>query len=323
MKIAKYYKNTKSNLLKPCCQLSNIRKMKVLLLLPLLLSLVSSYKLLVPFYISPTINLSTKTCSESNWIKLANGAPAGSVIIMNPNNGPINSTSAEFNSWQICMNLLISKNLTLIGYVHSKNSYLDPTTQDWVQTGFRSLNDIANEVALWKNSYRQISGIFLDEVSNIWLPDWDSVKTDHLNFYATIYKTIKYYNANWKVFLNPGGPFFEEYLQNSTYKAGENAVLFENDISSWNNSCLVFGKGPFCVFQKTWDGVDSLRNAVLLGAYSVSAMIYGIPTTSSAAGDLAVLNVARQNKIEYIFMTDNVPWNAMPGKTLWDTQRNN
>ena len=293
-------------------------KMKIFLLF-LCIFAVSSYKLLIPFYISPKIN-SLKQCSETNWIKVANETPAGSVIIINPYNGPIDSTSSEFPAWMACMNLLISKNLTLIGYVHSKNSFLDPNTQEWVQTGFRNLQEITADISLFSSKYSQLSGIFVDEVSNIWLPAWDNVKEDHLQFYVNIYKAIKLTNANWKVFLNPGDPFFEEFLQDGPYKAGDNAVIFEKDIASWNKSCNVFGKGPFCEFQKTWDGVDSLRDNVLLGKYSVSAMIYGISKTSSQLADLALVTAAAQYKIQYIFFTDSTPWNAMPGSTLWKAQ---
>lgn len=297
--------------------------MKLLLFSILLFSpFISSYKLLIPLYIFPTID-STQKCSEKSWLKVSNEAPPDSVVIINPHNGPIDSNSPEFPAWVSCMNLLVSKNIKLIGYVHSKNSYLDPATNEWVQTGFRSYPEISADISLFKAKYPQVSGIFVDEVSNIWLPAWNTNKQEHLQFYASIYRAIKLADDSYKVFLNPGGPLFEELLQDGVYKSGENAVIFESGIASWNKSCKVFGVGPFCAFVKTWDGVDGLRDGVLAGKYSVSAMIYGISKRTSETEDIKLTATAREHKIEYVFFTDGAPWSSVPSETLWKAQINN
>lgn len=287
-----------------------------------IIGIISPYKLLIPLYIFPTIDSSQK-CSEKNWLKVANEASEGSIVIINPNNGPIDSNSPEFPAWVSCMSLLLSKGIKLIGYVHSKNSYLDTTTNNWVQTGFRDFKDISADIALYKSQYPQVSGIFVDEVSNIWLPAWNQNKDTHLQFYATIYRTIKLTDSNYKVFLNPGGPLFEELLQEGAYKSGENAVIFESGVASWNKRCKDFGIGPFCSFVRKWDGVDGLRESVLAGKYSVSAMIYGISKKNLLSDDINLTVTAKQHNIEYIFFTDGAPWSSLPTQTLWSAQINN
>lgn len=87
-----------------------------------------------------------------------------------------------------------------MGYVHTKTGY--PNIN-----GYRSLDDVLNDINKWNRAYGAIDGIFVDEVSSLW-PDVafdDEART--LSFYENVIDQILSINSQWVAVLNPGGPY--------------------------------------------------------------------------------------------------------------------
>lgn len=148
---------------------------------------------------------------------------------MNPANGPNWGTDTwKLASYNACISYLRTNGVKVVGYVHTKVGY--PSI-----TGYRTLQDVIDDMEQWNTDYSTIDGIFVDEVTNIW-PDtnFDS-KQDTLDFYGDVISNIASTNSNWITVLNPGGPYFADLTIGQT---GVLSVLFEDAANKWNpTSC--------------------------------------------------------------------------------------
>lgn len=99
--------------------------------------------LIVPLYITPTAT--GTTCTSSAWKTVASSAIANRTIaVANPNNGPVTGSTAATAAYTACINLLRSKGVKVVGYVHTKLGYPDIYA-------YRAYSDVVTDINLWKS----------------------------------------------------------------------------------------------------------------------------------------------------------------------------
>ena len=156
----------------------------VTLLFPCHVHVLPGLRLLVPAYWFPTTTSSTtsSSCSHPDYLRLAQ---AGSMVaaIANPYNGPVSPdpTSAlyspNFPEHHACIQALYDAGAApvvattwpgnqVFGYVSTKLA-TETSPGVWLQTGFRPLAEVQADLLAW-NTHFNLTGIFLDEVSNLW-----------------------------------------------------------------------------------------------------------------------------------------------------------
>lgn len=76
--------------------------------------------LLIPLYVYPDVDLNGN-CISNEYIQVASGAAAAkTIVIVNPNNGPIYSSTEHKSSYDSCISYLRSHGVEVIGYIHTK-----------------------------------------------------------------------------------------------------------------------------------------------------------------------------------------------------------
>ncbi len=220
-------------------------------------------QVLIPLYIYPAPLDVWKEVAAANQ-----RVPVTAII--NPHNGPGGPPNADYIRG---LALLRQANVTLLGYVYTNY-------------GERDLASIQADIALY-DQYFALDGIFFDQVAN---------DSDKLAFYQHLYAAVKACPRFTKVFLNPGAPIEQDYLERT---AGDTVVIFEETSATWR---------------------DYLPDPYLEASSPehFAMFIYDVPdvATMQAHIDLAV-----QRRISYLYLTDDGlpnPWDRLP--THWNAQ---
>jgi len=133
------------------------------------------------------------------WDKLINAPDdIDYVVIVNPDNGPGDSTDENYSEWIHSLSVNGKKS---VGYVYS--SYAN-----------RDLDDVYSDIDTWIDLYPEIGGFFIDEVN-------DSL--DAVNYYEDIYRYIKD-KGDYYVVLNPGTT-----VDSAFFDISDNVVVYESD----------------------------------------------------------------------------------------------
>jgi hypothetical protein len=155
--------------------------------------------IMVPAYFYPR--------ADGDWNALdAAAAHVPLIAIMNPNSGP---GKAADKTYVHALSKLHRAGGKIIGYVHT--SY-----------GARPLADVEKEVDQYLAFYH-LDGFFIDEMTN----DED---TNHLDYYAALYRYIKAKGANYTVTGNPGCNTREVYLTRPT---DDSFMIFEDNSTNY------------------------------------------------------------------------------------------
>ena len=290
-----------------------------LLMLALVLQITFETKLMVPLYVYPAVT--NGACSDPSYTRIAlSEAAAKTTVILNPNNGPQGVSQSTINNYKTCIIYLQNHNVKVIGYVHTKVGY--PKI-----TGFRTINDVRADILSWKTAYSTVlNGIFVDEVSTIYLQTYDISKENVLLYYASITTFIQTTFTNALVFLNPGNPFYPELI--SSKGCNVIGVVFESPYSNWQpvNSCLSilykksqgsFSYGPWCPFVPNRDGVEVLKNLIpqTISACQIAALIYKAPSVIGTA--TAAIQLANAQNVGSIYITDQAGWSSLASDPFW------
>jgi len=298
---------------------------------------VNSTKILVPAYWYPTGN-SQDECVHQDYLRLAAGGRKVAAIV-NPYNGPVSSDttspyySLSFNNYHVCFQLLFTAGNEVFGYVKTKiASETSPGT--WLQTGLRDITEIKEDINIWKENFN-LTGIFLDEVSNLWQITEAASWGDHIAFYQSIFGYIRSVNPDWKIVINPGSAFSTEFIDaSSPTNTADLAVVFEKSASYWDpasisggqDTCIdllwtqakgTFGPGPWCPLVPEWDGADSLISLISEEKTDkdVAALMYG----GEGVDIQSVVSQAMSWNVGYLYVTDRpkaTPWDKLP--TYWE-----
>jgi hypothetical protein len=150
--------------------------------------------IMVPAYFDPS--------SGGDWRSLDDAASRVPLIaIMNPDNGPgASQTQAYVNA----LANLHRAGGRIIGYVYS--SY-----------AARALTNVEADIDTYLSFYA-VDGFFIDEMT-------DDQNTNHLAYYAAIYRYVKSKGAGYSVTGNPGENTVRDYL---TERTADCLMVFEN-----------------------------------------------------------------------------------------------
>jgi hypothetical protein len=150
-------------------------------------------KALVPLYMEP----------DAGWYRVAAVASRISVIvILNPDNGPGTSPSADYME---SIEELREAGVTVLGYVST-------------DYGAIAADKIHGEIDMYKHF--GIHGIFFDQVSS---------QPEDLEYYRALGNYVRT-SLEGSVFLNPGTRTDEEYIEG---EIGDTTSIFEGPWSSW------------------------------------------------------------------------------------------
>jgi hypothetical protein len=147
--------------------------------------------LLVPAYWWAATD-SSGACTTADFHALAAAGDAA-VAVVNPNNGPIDSSDANFAAFAACVAAL--GDARAIGYVYTKIAE-ETSPGVWEQRAFRDAGDVEADLDAWAAS-GLVEGVFLDEVSNSWAAsssgwaDDATTAADHEAYYAEIFAAAR------------------------------------------------------------------------------------------------------------------------------------
>ena len=222
--------------------------------------------LLVPAYFYPS-----STPSLSYWDELTSAASQTKITaIINPNSGPGTAANSDYTA---AINNFRAAGGKAIAYVYT--GY-----------GARDKTEVLADINLYKSFYG-IDGIFLDEMSN---------KDSDLNYYQSLYGSIKSIDPSYSIFANPGTNTAESFLS-----AADVLVTYENDSASGNYAGYV---------ADAWT-----QN---YAASRFAHLFYNVP---SAADMLSLALLADGRNVGYTYFTNDVlpnPWDTLP--TYWDAE---
>eukprot|EP00124_Ichthyophonus_hoferi_P005488 Ihof_evm1s809 gene=Ihof_evmTU1s809 len=247
--------------------------------------------ILIPLYHStPKFNQATGVCTDEIFMNVAKGCNSVLVVI-NPNSGPAIPGSFHHNGHRACAKMLSGNNVTIVGYVKTKEAYMDPATGGWTTTGIRNLEDTKRDIDIWVDNFKDIpgyKGIFVDETSTHHQTVTEQWDVDHTAVYREIINYIKYKFPNGLVVLNPGSfphtslldpaPGFPQPADISCPYEDTAAKWSpkDGDCSSlqWTNDMGSFGPGPWCKNVPQWDELESFKNGVSNGDYNAAALLH-------------------------------------------------
>jgi hypothetical protein len=200
--------------------------------------------ILVPAYFYPT--------AGGSWDALNRAADRVPLVaILNPNNGPSDSTNSDYAK---AVNALRNAGGRVIGYVYS--SY-----------AARPLADVEQDIDRY-HAFYAIDGFFIDEMSN------DSTPA-HLAYYQALYQYIKTKRSSYFVVGNPGINTPASYLSRPTV---DGLVTFENDTGyaeyapdPWTKTQPVVAFSHLCYDVPT---ADTMTNFVRLAVARNAGSVY-------------------------------------------------
>ena len=292
-------------------------------------------KLLVPAYWFPG---PSSPCSHPDYLRLAQGGQKVAAIV-NPWNGPVSPDpssglySAAFPSYHACFQTLFEAGNEVYGYVKTKEA-TETSPGVWLQTGLRNMVDIENDIRMWAQNFN-LTGIFLDEVSNLWQVTEAVSWGDHVAFYQGIFNMVRTVKAGWRIVINPGSAFPHVFFSAAApTPTADLAVVYEGSADRWDptsisggaSSCPellwtqakgTFGPGPWCPLVPGWDGADSLIQAISNRTFgadkAAAALVYGGDGFTSSPATVVALG--KSWGLSYVYLTDQSqaePWKVLP-----------
>jgi len=276
--------------------------------------------MIVPAYFDPAGD-------PSDWNRFATQAPAGSIAIVNPNNGPyignsaspINQTTDQTainyqTKYKAQIATLHQHGLLAIGYVSTQGGcrpYVPYTSSNGIY--HQGVNADIDE---WFNLYGA-DGIFLDEgpgggtwagalpqfrdfTTGVMLNPYPSTGTTGQQYYTPVYNYIR--NATGgPIVLNCGIPTDEGYMSAC--------------------SILCNGEEPYGTY---------INNAWLDANFASTSWVYHYPsnrflhliygTTSSVAGLNNAMSLAQTWNAGYVYSTDLGGWTGLASSTFWTNE---
>jgi len=184
-------------------------------------------KVLVPLYMDP----------DSNWDRVAAVASRIPVtVIVNPNNGPGTSPSADYMEG---IKKLHDAGVTVLGYVYTKY-------------GACCADKIQAEIDLYKSF--GIDGIFFDEVSN---------QPKDLEYYRVLGDYVRS-SLGGSVFLNPGTNTDEGYINSPI---GDTTSIFDDRWTNWpgyepNDYVDLYDNDRFASFVYAAPNASAMRSSI-------------------------------------------------------------
>jgi len=210
-------------------------------------------QLALPLYIYPS-------SGEKSWRDALQSAESVDFIIANVNNGPGDSSE---EAWRNIIPRTVATGIKIYGYVYTLYGRRDGAIVD-------------EEISRWLKLYPEVSGFFLDEVSD---------DIDNLPYYVERYKYIKTL-GNKTVVINPGTVTDEGYMN-----ASDVNTIFESSYDSWQDTTF-----------PTW-----------INKYSSDrfyAIVYNVPDETKMQ---SVVSSAFKNNITKVFITDGAtPSDSLP-----------
>jgi hypothetical protein len=214
--------------------------------------------IMVPAYFAPS--------SGRDWNALDYAAARVPLIaIMNPDSGPGAGRDPAHAAYVQALANLHHAGGRAIGYVHT--SY-----------GARPLASVQTDIDSWLSFYA-MDGFFIDEMT-------DDDNTNHLAYYAALYRYIKAKDARYRVTGNPGANTRPEYL---TAPAADSLVIFENDQTNYPS----FRPSPWVTRYP---------------AQSFVHLVYGVTNAAAMSNDL---QQAALRHVGWIYFTDRT-YAALP-----------
>jgi len=291
--------------------------------------------LLIPLYVWPTYD--GTSCVDAHYRKVAESSKAGTytIAIVNPDNGPnYDDDLWKKASYDACIAYLIENNVEVIGYIHTKRNF--PNID-----GYRSIEAITADIDFWKDNYPDVSGIFIDEVTNRW-PDATFDSRESAN---DVYKEIIDYVIDAKDYgravINPGGPYFEELVV-SSYSGNPKviSVVFESPANRFlppnDADCLSilntetqgsFAPGPWCQYIPNWDGIEPLQSAMesdgSIATAQSAVMVYnnnGDDDHNNVLKTQEMIQHGIDANIGWFYITDKSVWSDTPSQEIMDAQ---
>ncbi len=235
-----------------------MKKLAYSFLVGLLLSFnTHAVNILLPAYFYPSSDP-----DQSFWDEMTAAAGQVSITaIMNPDSGPGTSVNYDYTT---AVDAFRAAGGKVLGYVHT--SY-----------GAHSQAEVLSEVASYAGFYN-IDGIFIDEMSN---------KSVDLEYYQSLYSSIKLSNPGYRIFGNPGTNTLESYLT-----AADVLVTFEN--------------------QTRYDAYtpDTWTNN-----YTADHFAHLLYNVQNEAAMLANVALAADRNVGYLYITNDTlpnPWDTLP-----------
>jgi hypothetical protein len=221
----------------------------------------SSTTVLVPAYVYPS------GAGLAVWDQLAEGARSITVeAILNPGSGP---GTIQDPHYVAVVAKLREAGGRVLGYVHT--SY-----------GQRPLAAVEQDIRTYIKFYR-VDGFFVDEMANT---------SQAVEYYETIYRSIKQLNPEFKVVGNPGTP----YTLRAYLGAVDTLVIFEGSAAAYADY-QPFAPAPW------------------VADYPPSRFANIVYDVGNVSGIAEALNKARQTNAGSVFITDDKlpnPYRGLP-----------
>lgn len=163
------------------------------------------------------------------WEKLIQSKARGSIVIINPSNGPGDVTDINYKTW---ISQLVGGSKIPVGYVYSSYSN-------------RNITDVYNDIEKWIRLYPQIKGFFIDEVN---------VSAEAYVYYENLFKFIKM-KGDYFIVLNPGTRPNDEM-----FNVADIVIVFEGDVKNLNTDVCALNpeKSSVIVYNASEDDMKHL-----------------------------------------------------------------
>lgn len=221
----------------------------------------------VPAYVFP---------GQPTLVSLQTLSPAPGIVILNPGNGDAPFTA----SWQAQAQRLRANGTKVLGYVHT-----DEATRSLVDTETSIRNYLRPA-----GGGREISGIFLDEMSNSCTAE---------SYYAQLYSYIHRLDASAFVAANPGTAVNVCFLQ-PNHKIANTFVTFEHDAATYTTQ-----------FR---GNVVSQTGTFSLGTQYPAATFWHLIYSANSSQMSNLITLARNRHAGYVYATDGGlpnPWDSL------------
>jgi hypothetical protein len=200
----------------------------------------SCQKVVIPAYFYPN--------PTTIWDQMTATLPAGSIVIVDPANGPGPAVDANYTA---AIAKAKAKGLILMGYVTSSYATHNPA-------------DIKAQIDQWNTMYG-LTDIFIDEVTS---------DAGHVAFHTDLYNYVKSKNKNALVMINPGVGVDEGYVNSADIIS-----IFENVYTTYTPLQLPawvtkYPPSKFLHLVHTTADKASMQNAITLSQQRNAGYVY-------------------------------------------------
>jgi hypothetical protein len=218
-------------------------------------------ELIVPAYFYPSF-------SGSAWTQLTTLAQAGTPVtaIMNPGSG---SGTSQNSDYVAAIDAFRAAGGKVLGYVPTGYAGSAVNASSTCQPASGATYQASDVVACAQryDNWYNIDGIFLDEFTN-------TTGATELDFYRSVYASLKAIDSNWRVMGNPGTSVPPEYFATGG-RTADTIVSFEQTGAFYTNYAPAPGAatGPASQFAHL---VYDVASATQASAYLSRAVTLGV-----------------------------------------------